>query len=407
MKQEITDIVTTEDRRRIQSMVIHQYSEGKSNLHPDVVLQDGNYRIDGISHLSEQCISLIKTQCCAVLMKEIICTEWNLDKRTAFRKEKVLSVERIASTGDHVYDISMGGLNHYFFANNILVHNTDSVYFSVAHHYKEQNIPFDFSKDEVVDLYIQIGDTVGESFPSFMNEAFNTGIEKGKIVGADLEMVGSRGLFLKKKRYAILKYWEDGFRKDVDGSPGEIKAMGLEIKRSDTPKYIQEFLEEVLIALLVGETETNIRNIVRAFKKEFSAKPSIDKGSPKTVKKLTHHTEIYQETGKCGVGHVLAAIQWNRMRDAMEDRTVPEAVDGSKIIVCKLKNNPYNIKTIGYPLECKEYLPEWFLELPFDAPAMELAVLTKKLENIFGILKMDIAINESSDLVDNGFFTWK
>ncbi|MHC1859218.1 hypothetical protein LC162_24725, partial [Escherichia coli] len=105
-------------------------------------------------------------------------------------------------------------------------------YFSVAHYFKEQNIPFDLTKEEVVDMYVKIGDEVGESFPEFMDEKFNTGIEKGRIVGADLEMVGSRGLFLKKKRYAILKYWEDGFRKDIDGQPGEIKAMGLEIKRS-------------------------------------------------------------------------------------------------------------------------------------------------------------------------------
>lgn len=285
--------------------------------------------------------------------------------------------------------------------------DTDSVYFSVAQYYKDQNMEFDFTKDEVVELYIKIGDTVGESFPQFMHDTFNTGIEKGEIVGADLEMVGSRGLFLKKKRYAILKYWEDGFRKDVDGSPGEIKAMGLEIKRSDTPKYIQKFLEETLVSLLTGADEATMRTQVRAFKKEFKDKPSIDKGSPKTVKKLSHHTEIFNKTGKCSVGHVLAAIQWNRLREAMEDMSVPEAVDGSKMIVCKLKNNPYGIKNIGYPLECKDYLPDWFLELPFDDAEMEQAVLTKKLENIFGILDMDIAIYESSTMVDNPFFNFK
>lgn len=406
MKSEQTDIVTSEDRRRIQSMVLHQYTKGRSKLHPDVVFSSEAYRIDGISHLSQEVISKVKTQCCAILLKEIINTEWNIDKSSTFRKELVTKVEKIASTEDYVYDISMGGLNHYFFANNILVHNTDSVYFSVAQYYKDQNLDFDFTKDEVVDLYIKIGDTVGESFPDFMNEAFNTGIENGKVVGADLEMVGSRGLFLKKKRYAILKYWEDGFRKDEDGSPGEIKAMGLEIKRSDTPKYIQSFLEDTLISLLVGDDESKIRDKVRTFKKEFKGKPSIDKGSPKTIKKLSHHTEIYDKTGKCSVGHVMAAIQWNRLRAAHEDMSVPEAVDGSKMIVCKLKNNPYGIKNIGYPLECKDYLPDWFLELPFDDAEMEAAVLTKKLENIFGILDMNISIHESSDIIDNDFFSW-
>ncbi|WPK20110.1 DNA polymerase [Salmonella phage SD-1_S14] len=38
---------------------------------------------------------------------------------------------------------------------------------------------------------------------------------------------------------------------------------------------------------------------------------------------------------------------------------------------------------------------------------MEEIVLTKKLENIFGILDMDIGIHEKSTAsVNNGFFTW-
>lgn len=285
--------------------------------------------------------------------------------------------------------------------------DTDSVYFSVAHYMKEQNLEYDLTRDETVELYKSIGDSVGETFPSFMDKMFNTGIERGKIVGADLEMVGSRGLFLKKKRYAILKYWEDGFRKDVDGSPGEIKAMGLEIKRSDTAKFIQDFLQKTLISLLCGCTEQELRAEVRKFKLEFKDKPSIHKGSPKTVKKLTLLTEIYNNTGACRVGHVNAAIQWNRLREIYDDKSVPEATDGSKVIVCDLKPNPLGITKVGFPIDCIDYLPKWFLDLPFDDEVMEKKVLTTKLENIFGIINMDIGINEVSNLViDNDLVEW-
>lgn len=289
----------------------------------------------------------------------------------------------------------------------VIYGDTDSVYFSVAHYMKEQGLPFDLTKEEVVDLYVKIGDEMGATFPEFMDETFNTGIENGKIVGADLEMVGSRGLFLKKKRYAILKYWEDGFRKDEGDSPGEIKAMGLEIKRSDTPKYIQDFLQETLIALLVGEEEEQLRNRVRAFKTIFKDKPVQQKGQPRTVKNYSNLEEEYKKVGKISVSHVLAAIQWNKLRDIYEDQSVPEATDGTKVIVCKLKPNPMGIKAVGYPIDCAEYLPEWFLDLPFDEDEMEKSVLTKKLGNIFGILNMDIAINEKSTMeMNTGFFSW-
>lgn len=405
MKSEITDKITSEDYRKIQSMVLHTFNGSK--LHPDVHLQeDGTYRVDGISHLSSDKILKARTHCCLSILQEAINTEWNITKEKNHHKELVRSVNVIQPNDEYVYDISMGGLNHTFFANNILVHNTDSVYFSVAHYCKEIGEPFNVTKEEVVDMYIKIGDEMGATFPKFMDDKFNTGLEKGAIVGADLEMVGSRGIFMKKKRYAILKYWEDGFRLDKDG-PGKIKAMGIEIKRSDTPKYIQDFLEGTLTALLVGENESQLRTRVREFKKEFSTKPSFEKGSPKTVKKYSEKEEEYKITGKCSTGHVLAAIQWNRLRTIHDDQSVPEATDGTKVVVCKLKTNPMGIKTIGYPIECKDYLPQWFLDLPFDDEGMEQSVLTKKLGNIFGLLDMDIAIEEKSTLaMDNGFFEW-
>lgn len=290
----------------------------------------------------------------------------------------------------------------------VIYGDTDSVYFSVTHYMKEIGQAFNPTKEEIVDLYISIGDQMGGNFYEFMNEQFNTGVENGKLVGADLEMVGSRGLFLKKKRYAILKYWEDGFRLDTKGSQGKIKAMGLEIKRSDTPRYIQNFLEDTLYALLVGESETELRERVREFKRTFKDKPAHEKGSPKTVKSYSTKFEEYQKSGTCSTGHVLAAIQWNRLREIYEDMTVPEATDGTKIIVCMLKNNPLGIKSIGYPIDCVDYLPEWFLELPFDEEGMEQAVLTKKLMNIFGILDMDIGIHEKAGLnmSASSCFTW-
>ncbi|HAO2062122.1 TPA: hypothetical protein IHJ80_005107, partial [Escherichia coli] len=139
----------------------------------------------------------------------------------------------------------------------------------------------------------------------------------------------------------------------------------------------------------------------------FKDMPVHEKGSPKTVKNYTNLEAEYQLTGKCKVGHVLAGIQWNRLREVYDDKSVPEVTDGTKVIVCNLKDNPMGIKAVGYPIDCVEYLPEWFLELPFDTEKMEEIVLTKKLENIFGILDMDIGIHEKSTAsVNNGFFTW-
>ena len=41
-------------------------------------------------------------------------------------------------------------------------------------------------------------------------------------------MVGSAGIFITKKRYAMLVFDNEGKREDEDGKAGYIKAMGLD-----------------------------------------------------------------------------------------------------------------------------------------------------------------------------------
>lgn len=229
-------------------------------------------------------------------------------------------------------EIVTGEYNHH--GGVVVYGDTDSVYFSLDTYYKSIGVPFNLTRDEVIPLYVRLGEEMGKDFPRFMDEYFNTGIEKGKIVGADLEMVGLKGLFLKKKRYAILKYWEDGFRKDIDGELGELKAMGIEIKRSDTPKYIQDFLKTMMVDILAEtKTEDELRENVVEFKRTFNSQSPWLKGSPRSIRKLAHWNTIYEQTQKCSVGHVNAAIQWNKLREANHDVESPIVEDGSKVMV--------------------------------------------------------------------------
>lgn len=290
----------------------------------------------------------------------------------------------------------------------IIYGDTDSVMFSAKKKFQDEGVAFDWdTRENVIDLYLKVGEKVSESFPAFMHRTFNTGLENGRIIDAGLEIVGSRGLFLKKKRYGILKYWEDGFRLDTKGKPGSLKAMGVEIKRSDTPKYIQVFLEDLLISLLTGASEESLREKVKAFKRTFRDKPAWTKGTPKTVKNLTNKKAEFDRTGKCSTGHALAAIHWNNMREMMKDVSVSQIEDGGKTIVCKLKMNPYRIDSIGFPVELMDNLPEWFTSLPFDVDEMEKTILSQKLGNLFGILNMDLAIEDNMNTtIDSDMFGW-
>ena len=283
--------------------------------------------------------------------------------------------------------------------DTIIYGDTDSAYFSAYPVFKAgiEAGELDWSRDKIIELYDTVSENVNGTFPAFMNRAFNVPEVYGKVIAAGREVVASKGLFITKKRYAVLIYDKEGKRKDKDGSPGEIKAMGLDLKRADTPDYMQKFLQEILLMVLTNQQQSDIMDKIIEFRSAFKERPAWEKGTPKRVNNLTHHTATYEKTGKCGVGHAMAAINWNKLRKAHSDSYSLSITDGMKVIVCKLKSNNMNMTSIAYPID-EQRLPHWFKELPFDNGAMEETIIDNKLDNLIGVLDWDL---QSTQLKNN------
>jgi hypothetical protein len=233
-----------------------------------------------------------------------------------------------------------------------------------------------------------------------MRESFHTTEEHGAIIKGGRELVARSGLFIKKKRYAVLIYDLEGKRLDVEGKLGKVKAMGLDLKRSDTPKVVQDFLSDILQQVLTGADRKQIIEAVKAFKVQFKERPAWEKGTPKRVNNLTKFTEMERKQGRANMpGHVRAAINYNNMRRMHSDTRSLEIVDGMKTIVCKLRSNPLGMTSIGYPTD-EDRIPQWFKDLPFDQQEMEDGIVTQKVENLLSVLDWDIA---SSTNISNTF----
>lgn len=287
----------------------------------------------------------------------------------------------------------------------IIYGDTDSCYFSAYPIYKGQieQGEIEWTREKIIELYDAVSEEVNATFPQFMNQAFNCPTNYGEIIKAGREVVASKGLFITKKRYAVLIYDKEGKRKDKDGELGEIKAMGLDLKRADTPEYMQKFLEKILLMVLNGQGKEDIIDAINEFRTDFKNKPAWEKGTPKRVNNLTHHTEVFEKTGKCGVGHAMAAINWNRLKKANSDQRSMEITDGMKVIVCKLKSNPMGITSVAYPID-EFRLPEWFTkEMPFDSGAMERTIIDKKVSNLIGVLEWDIRASDQINTFESLF----
>ena len=276
--------------------------------------------------------------------------------------------------------------------SSVIYGDTDSVYFSAWPTIKSEveSGRMEWNREICVQLYDSIGEQVNLTFPKFMYEAFHTTPELGAIIKGGRELVASRGLFITKKRYAVLIYDLEGKRLDVDGKTGKMKAMGLDLKRSDTPKVVQDFLADILKKVLDGAQRDQIIDEVRQFKLLFKDLPSWEKGTPKRVNKLTYYGDLEKKQGKANMpGHVRAAINWNNLRRMHSDSRSLEIVDGMKTIVCKLRDNPLGLTSIGYPTD-ESRIPQWFKDMPFDQDLMEDTIVTQKVENLLDVLHWDI-----------------
>ena len=296
-----------------------------------------------------------------------------------------------------------------FYGDAIVYGDTDSCYFSAWPILKEQvdRGEMTWSKELCVQLYDNIAEQANETFPSFCERAFHVP-RKMCVIKAGRELIGDRTLFITKKRYAVNIFDKEGKRLDKDGKQGKIKAMGLDLKRADTPRYVQDFLFEVLEMVLGGKTREDVIERIKQFKIQLGEQDSWTKGSPKSVNNLTMYgdLEANSKTGKANMpGHVRAALNWNYLRRVNSDNYSMKMVDGMKVIVCKLKPNALGFTSVAYPVD-ELRLPKWFTELPFDDSAMEATLVDKKIENLLGVLDWDLKANTDPNSTFDSLFTF-
>lgn len=288
--------------------------------------------------------------------------------------------------------------------------DTDSCYMSIdVPGFKETHSDFVYSKDNLVEFSNKVEEHINNTYPNYMEQTYHCENAYKDIMKAGREVVATRGIFCGKKRYSLMMIDKDGWRLDTHGKPGKIKIMGIQTQRSDTPLVVRKLLKDMLFKLLVDGTKDDMLSILKEFgENKWKLLNPWEKGTPKACNKLTQYTEQYFKTGKCSVGQVMAAINWNMLIDMNNDKTTPKILDGDKIIVCKLKpNNAFGMTSVAFPVDLAIF-PEWFKKLPFDEQSMKDSVVDNTIDTIFGVLGWKLTL-ENAMMADNdldGFLSY-
>jgi len=168
----------------------------------------------------------------------------------------VVSVIPIDYT-DYVYDIEVEG-THRFFANGILVHNTDSSFVKI-HGVTDP--------EEIKKLALELENELNLLYPKFAKEYLNADVS---FFSTKFEKFYRR-FFQggKKKRYAGHLVWKEGQTTDL------IDIVGFETKRSDSPRLARDVMEKILEMILRGSTKEEVRvylsDVIKKYRKgEYS-----------------------------------------------------------------------------------------------------------------------------------------
>jgi DNA polymerase elongation subunit (family B) len=234
-----------------------------------------------------------------------------------------------------------------FPSDSIIYGDTDSVYFKTHADDKQQAV---MVADEVAKQ-------VNQSFNTFMQDAFLCSSGFDDIIKAGREVVADRGIFVEKKRYVLHVV-------DLDGNPTDkLKTMGLEMKKTTTPKSVQNFLSATIEMILKGCQWNDVERHVIDFRdKAIDVMEVFDIGLPKGCNKVEEYTRNFKDDPKTRIpGHIAAAIHYNLCLDEYDDHSSPPIISGMKIKVFYLKRDYGRFHSIALPTDI-DVIPQWFLD---------------------------------------------
>lgn len=206
------------------------------------------------------------------------------------QKSKVKTVTLLENekNGEYVYDLAVPKY-HTFFSNDILVHNTDSIFLYIDPVLKAVlGDDYDVtSNEEKVELVLKIvrkaAVYVNEYVIKRMLECHNTPSEKSQANKYDFnfkeELVIKRGLFMDtKKKYAIWAINKEGQPTD------KLTVKGMEIVRSDYPRFSRDMMQDIVEKILrQGLKKTSLIKEVDSYIEKYKTlllKGSTDAGIP-------------------------------------------------------------------------------------------------------------------------------
>ena len=284
---------------------------------------------------------------------------------------------------------------------NIIISDTDSLYVCLSpilEHMKSQGIKINnTNKNEIIlKLANQIQDEANADLNRISKNLFNIK-PNTHYFQLKQEVICSSVLTTGKRRYAMYVTNKEGVAVE------ELDMKGLELMKSNMNKLFKKFGEDFIKNILFGKEKSEIDNDIVTIYKTLRTLDPRQLGKPTGVKQIgAYHIparsgDMFSSFRIKAPSNTKAAVRYNDLLKFKKlDKKYESIIEGDKIFIINLKQNPYNLETIGLPNAQVPPVIEEFVKTYIDVEEIFDSLLANKLKSLYIDLKWDFpALNKN------------
>jgi hypothetical protein len=170
----------------------------------------------------------------------------------------------------------------------------------------------------------------------------------------------------------------------------ELDMKGLELMKSNMNKLFKKFGENLIKDVLFGKPKEEIDNNIINFYKSLKTLDPRDLGKPTGVKQISSYHiparagEMFSSFRLKAPSNTKAAVRYNDLLKFKKlDKKYESIIEGDKLFIVNLKQNPYHLETIGIPNASVPPEIEEFVKAYIDVEEIFESLLGNKLKNLY------------------------
>ena len=242
--------------------------------------------------------------------------------------------------------------------DSVVYIDTDSLYFSLESLINKNNIQLEGKVDFCINTLKSICEKINTSYETFVPAMFNVSPDKN-VIKIVPDVITEKTLFLRKKRYAMLKVYDMEklkIVKDKHGNLGKLEVKGIDVVRSSFPSAFRKILGEELEQILRGTPKEILNEKLMVFNETINEYPILALAKGTSVKFISKSgLNDYNPKGrellqfvKGSQAQVKAALAYNDLLKVWKlDKIIEPIFHGEKIKWIYLFPNEYNISQIA------------------------------------------------------------